>query len=389
MTRHAVLFLAGAVAASAVAASATGAHAPTVRDSAGVRIVENPSRAKAPVLFKLGATARFDVGGLEQNPDEEFNPRQGYLRGAWLSNGGLAVIDVVRIHYFDKAGKRLKIAGRAGKGPEEFTYVTSVCRTRGDTIIVSDQNARRMAVLTGTGGAVRTFLQDSLGSPSFDGCFDDGTVLFQRMIFGAPGTPTTERLARVRLDGTLVNTIGDFDAGLLDMVTQSMPTTLASGQRMYWGHPRTSEVRIFNTAGKLVSIVRSADVGGAISSDDVERRFRSTIPTNTPPAQVTERMDRMRSLPHASTWPTYRGFRVDPNGRLWIQDYASTYPSPDGWTLFDAQGRLVGRLVLPAPKQGERQLEVIGFGVDELFVRRTDEDGGAHLTAYPIVRTTP
>lgn len=381
MTRLAALF-----AAVAVASSATAAQSPKVRDSAGVHIVENPSRAKAPVVFTLGATARFDVGGLEQNPDDEFNPRQGYLRGAWLSGGGLAVIDVVRIHYFDKAAKRLRIAGRQGKGPEEFTYVTSICSTRGDSIIVNDQNSHRMAVLTGAGAAVRTFLQDSIGSPPFDGCFDDGTVLFQKSMMSAPGTPVTMRLTRVRLDGTIANPIGDFGAGTFDMVTQVSATAVARGQRVYWGIPQTSEVRILSAAGKLVGIVRSADVGAAITSEEVEQRFRATIPLNTPPAQVKERMDRMNSLPHASTWPTYRGFEVDPKGRIWIRDYSHTYPSPDGWTLFDEQGRLVGRLVIPAPKQGERPFQVIGFGVDELFVRRSDEDGGAHLTVYPIVR---
>lgn len=108
------------------------AKAPVIRDSAGVRIVENRARASAPVQFTLGTKARFDVGGLEPEPDNEFNPIQGYLRGTWLSNGGLAVIDEVRMHLFDAAGKRLAIVGRKGKGPEEVTFITSIYRTRGN-----------------------------------------------------------------------------------------------------------------------------------------------------------------------------------------------------------------------------------------------------------------
>ncbi|HLA90258.1 MAG TPA: hypothetical protein VJL28_07510 [Gemmatimonadaceae bacterium] len=384
MKNHPVLLLAGAV-----AASAAFAQAPTVRDSAGVRIVENTSRATAPVLFTLGTTARFDIGGLEQNPDDEFNSRQRNLRGAWLSNGGVAVIDGVRIHYFDKTGKRLRIVGRQGKGPEEFSDISTICRTRGDTIIVTDGNPGRMAVVSGSGAAVRTFLQDSLGSPPFDGCLDDGTVLFRPYSWRTPRSPSTARLTRRRLDGTIVNLIGDFDPGVLDYATGVVPTVAARGQRVYWGDPRTSEVRIFSVTGKLLSIIRSADVGGVLSSEDAERLFRSTFAPNTPPAIAQMRVDRMRSFLHASTWPTYREFHVDPNGRIWIEDYARTHPSADGWTLFDAQGRLVGRLVLPAPKQGERPLLVIGFGVDEMFVRRADENGAAHLTVYPIVRAAP
>lgn len=367
-------------------ASVGDAQAPVTRDSAGVRIVENASRAKAPEVFKLGSSAWLDVGGLETDPDVEFNPSQGYLRGAFLSDGGLAVIDVVRLHLFDKSGKRLKIVGRQGKGPEEFTYITSICRTRRDTLVISDQNARRVAVRAGDGTAVRTFLQDTLGSPSFSSCLDDGTIVLSKMNSSKPGSPSTRRLTRVRLDGSIVNVIGEFDAGTFDMVTQSSPTVAAQGQSIYWGDPRSSEVRIYNAAGKLTRIVRSADVGETITNEEVERRFRSTIPMNTPPAEVTARMDRMRSMPHASKWPTYLQVLVDPRGRLWLQDYVKQFPSADGWTQFDEQGRLVGRLVIPAPPKDQRAMQVISFGTNEVLVRRTDADGGAHLTVYPLVR---
>ena len=52
--------------------TATGARSPTVRDSAGVRIVENPPRATAPVRFVLDTVPRLDVGGLEDVPANEF-----------------------------------------------------------------------------------------------------------------------------------------------------------------------------------------------------------------------------------------------------------------------------------------------------------------------------
>ncbi len=377
----------GLVLACCAVAVEARAQTPVVRDSAGIRIVENRARASAPVQFTLATTARLDVGGLEDDPDVEFNPNQGYLRSAWLSNGGLAVIDEVRIHVFDPRGKRQAIVGRKGKGPEEFTYITSICRTRGDTLVANDNNSRRMAVLTGRGAAVRTFPHDTLGAPPFSGCLDDGTIVLAKNLSRAAGEPATLRLTRVRLDGTIVNRIGEFDAGTFDMVAQSAPTVVAAGQRLFWGDPRTSEIRVFSVTGKLLSIMRSADVGAAITGSEVEQRFRSTIPRNTPEAEITKRLDRMRSLPHASHWPTYREIQVDPAGQLWVQDYSKTYPSPDGWTLFDAQGVLVGRLVIPAPAEGKRPMQVIAFGINEVLVRRSDEDEGAHLTVYPLVRT--
>ena len=42
-------------------------------------------------------------------------------------------------------------------------------------------------------------------------------------------------------------------------------------------------------------------------------------------------------------------------------------------------------LTSPAPRP-HTQLQVISFGTNEVLVRRTDSDGGAHLTVYPLVR---
>jgi hypothetical protein len=152
------------------------------RDSAGVRIIENSARKDAPVRFRLGDKPLIEVGGTESNPDEEFDHKQGYLRGVRLTNGGLAVIDVSRVHYFDASGKRIRIVGRKGQGPEEFQYLTAICRTRGDTLILNDSHNRRLSILDGSGRILRTILQGDNGSAPFSFCLDDGSFLLQRMI---------------------------------------------------------------------------------------------------------------------------------------------------------------------------------------------------------------
>ena len=122
-----------------------------------MRIVQNPARARAPVVFRLGATPVIDLGGPEEPTDNEFNPSQGYLRAARLSDGGFAVIDVARVHFFDARGKRVRIVGKTGAGPAEFRYLIAICRTRGDTIVLSDSHNRRLAILDKSGTFVREF----------------------------------------------------------------------------------------------------------------------------------------------------------------------------------------------------------------------------------------
>jgi hypothetical protein len=368
----------------AVASRQAEAQRPVIRDSAGIRVVQNPARASAPVIYRLGAAPVMDVGGLEDKVEDEFNANQGYLRAVRLTGKGLAAIDVVRVHIFDAAGKRSTITGRSGAGPGEFRYITSICRTRGDTIVVNDSRNARFGVLDGKGAFVRTVIEGELGSPPFDGCFDDGTLLMRRAIYSAPGAPSKAHLTRVRLDGSVVSVIGDFDMPPFDMVTGNEPTILAAGQRVYIADGYNG-IKIYSTSGKLLSIIRTADPLLKISAADVEAQMRGSIPRNTPPGEVADRMAHMRSQPHASAWPAHRRVHVDAIGNLWVQDYVTKYPAPDTWTQFDGEGRIVGRLVIPPPdKPDEPRMNVIAFGVNEIMLRRQDEDGAAHLTIYPI-----
>ncbi|MEX2284535.1 MAG: hypothetical protein WEE89_18750 [Gemmatimonadota bacterium] len=374
--------LLGATLYAAVLPSSPAAQT-TIRDSAGIRIVQNPSRARARVVFQLGATPSYQVGGPEEPTDNEFTPNQGYLRGVRLSDNGFVAIDVVRVHFFDAAGKRVRITGRDGAGPEEFRYLTSICRTRGDTVVVSDSRNDRIGVLDRNGTIVRSFRQNELGSPPFEGCFDDGTVVLERALSTAPGASRKLRLTRVRLDGSVVNSIGDFTFPPFDF-TQNAGTVAVGQQRLYVGDGLTSEIRVYNPAGKLTSIIRSDDPPVRITAAEADARMRATIPNNTPAAQVEERMQRMRSRPRATNWPAYQRAQVDARGRLWVQDYPMKLPSPNAWTAFDAEGRLIGRLVIPPPASGARRLEIIAFGMDQILVRRRDDDGFAYLTVLPI-----
>ncbi len=366
------------------------AQHPTIRDSADVRIVANAARVSAPVAYRLGPPL-LDVGGLESDPDVEFHHDQGYLRGVRLSDGGLAVIDVARVHYFDARGKRLRIVGRAGQGAKEFLYLTAICRTHGDTIVVNDEYNRRLAVLDRAGTIVRTIARRDLGSPSDDFCFDDGSFVLQRSAVAPTAVAGPKRLTRLRTDGSVVDVLGEFPSQGFDLVSQFDAAIVAAGERLYYGDGWPSELKIYSSAGRLLSIVRSADPERRITEADVDRRLGSMVfPGMTPSqraAQISRIRARRRTSPVRTTWPAYAGVHVDAAGGLWIQDYRLSYPAPDVWTAFDRTGRLVGRLVLPIPEKDGLPLEVIGFGAGDVLVRRRDADGASHLTVYRIVRT--
>jgi len=132
------------------------AQFPRIRDSAGVHIVENSARAKAPIIFRASDKPSFDVGGLKDNLDDELDTKTyGALRSIALSNGTHVVNDVLRLRYFDAAGAQIRVSGRGGQGPGEFRGITALCHTRGDTVVTADQANGRVTIFDKSGSITR------------------------------------------------------------------------------------------------------------------------------------------------------------------------------------------------------------------------------------------
>jgi len=83
------------------------------------------------------------------------------------------------------------------------------------------------------------------------------------------------------------------------------------------------------------------------------------------------------------TWPAYGELRYDPLGRLWMEDYTKQI-STGWWTVFAASGEALGRMQLPKLANGRLPL-VVGFARDAILIRREDDDGAPHVTAYRLI----
>jgi hypothetical protein len=354
---------------------------PRSRDSAGIRIVENPSRRTAPVAFRLGQVA-FDVGGLDTNQDNEFNPRQGQMRAAVMSSGHFAVTDVNRIHIFDETGKRLRIVGRSGRGPEEFGNIVSICRARGDTLVVGDAPNGRVAILDSAGRFVRTIPTIAHGYPAFDACFDDGSFLLET-IHSTPAA-AMHLWTRVSLDGKTAIASDTVRAARYDLATEREAIAAARGSEILFSDAVESEIQVRSSAGTLVALIRTDDPPRPITDESFEAEWRKARSRRMTPAQVDEAWTRARHMPHPATWPAWGRFHVDAERRIWIQDYVmNMHITRHGWSVLSPDGRLLGRLEMPQPLPDESP-EVIGFGSDLMLLRRRDSDGALHVTGYRI-----
>jgi hypothetical protein len=351
------------------------------RDSSGIRIVENAPRASTPYRFAIALTPTFRVGGAEVDANLEFDHRQGFLRAIRLSDGRIAVTDVVRIHFFNAEGSRERVVGRAGSGPEEFRSLSAICHTRGDTIVVADEMNRRLAVLDRNGAFVRTVPLVEYSVQGSDFCFDDGSVLVSSRAPAATLRDRSMRLTRLRLDGSVLNVVGTVEIASPDPLAFSQVSVLARGKRVYLGSGEKSEVRVLAADGAPVLMVRSADARVAMAAGVLEDRIRPVTPGSARQPASKSGMPRY--------WPSYEKLSVDQEGRLWIKDVQKDRTAREQtWTAFDSTGHILGRLSIPTSADALR-FEVLGFGGAHVLVRVFGSDGAAYVHVYPLEERRP
>ena len=371
-----------------VFATALQAQVPTVRDSAGIRIVMNPALSAAKELFVLQREPSYHVGGLEDDPVKELKSNQGFLRGVFLSDGSLVVTDEWRLQFFDRQAKRVAIVGAQGGGPADFKYIVGICRTRGDTIVVHDTQNARNVIVAPSRKVVSSFPSKPDGGLTASSCFDDGTVVLTNSTYDRATGTTLRRYVRARLDGTVTNPLLSPPPARFDIVTATGEGVATGGQRFYYTAPGSSEITAYNTAGRPVLIIRHATVPEKIADAEALGRMAYVLPRDgSKPTEAyiaearAEAFKSWKARPHPEYWPAHGQIHLDGNGQLWVKQYVRTREAPNVWVAFAPDGRMIGKVVLPSGR-----VEVIGFGKASVLMRTYDEDGATHLVSHAITR---
>ena len=142
----ATIAAAGCDAARSPSRTPTGGETVTIRDSAGVEIVENHDTERARGQFwTLDPEPEFVLGGSEVRPVAGRDDRGGrilYVRGlARLVDGRIAVLSEGnhQLFIFESSGKLSKAIGGRGEGPGEFSRPVRMQYLPPDTLAVWDQ----------------------------------------------------------------------------------------------------------------------------------------------------------------------------------------------------------------------------------------------------------
>jgi hypothetical protein len=366
-----------------------------VRDSAGVRIVDNrgePGR----IGWRVSPKAAVDVGG---DPESRLFR---VMSAARLSDGRIVAANSgsSTLEVFAADGTHLQTIGRAGDGPGEFRALFWVARAAGDSILGWDSGLSRLSVFAPDGRFVRTVApRQPLGLfPQAAGVLGDGRVLIAvrdgRLTAGS-GTsvqrdsvsyvtlgPAGEVQPLARLPGTemLVSMERGFVMRPLPFGRQTVAAVHAN--RAYLGTGDRFEISAYEPGRGVRSIVRAEHAPRRVTPAEIREYQRSLVTLGAEGDARARGLDRqlLAEAPYPREMPPFTDLKVDLDGNLWVQAAASPSSPEVRWTVFAPDGRARGVVTLPG------DLSVQEIGRDWVLGLAVDQNQLQHLRVYRLER---
>lgn len=364
----------------------------TVRDSAGVRIVQNVGTAAATSGWELSRRPRFRSGWEDDEPTFEL-----LWYGAVRDDGSVVVADANgnSIYEFDPDGRLRYKLGGPGQGPGEFEHLEAVVLGGQDTIFGQD----------GFIGGLSTFASGELVSDQRVGWgwivglsllntvarTEDGAFVLTPGAFSpAPGDWewSSAPILRVSPDLEIVDTLLVVDHFLRRPRGDRNPirhlgTGGVSRSQIVYARTDQAEVRWYDLSGELIQVARWDHSFREPTADDWAAYERATRSRGSPELNE-ERLNRMladRRDDFKGVLPAFGRFLVDPAGNAWLADYTYAGESARTYSILRSDGHWLGTIEIPS---GTR---VLAVGDEYLLgVQRDDWDIQA-VVVYEIIKT--
>ena len=375
----------------------------TVRDSAGVTIVENYGTPlwQEGKAWTLREVAR--IGTVEGEPEYQFGQITNMTP---LSDGRIVVADAMahKVRFYSPAGAHLRSVGKPGSGPREFgDGALAVLRSYGDTLLVADYRNMQVHRLAPDGdwlGSFSTRPEGGYRLSNWDSS-PSGLVINIFTPLQTPDTPSSDTLDVIvvrNLDGSLGDTLGHVPtsreyrfvgekpewrryAGVPDFDLRwdgGLVTGRSDSYRLAWQDPGGTVERIVELHRAPTPFTES---DRAIFMSRLESQLKER---NVPP----EREARIKAmLVFEDQYPFYRRFMCGPRGSLWVQQVrplrhmtqeeresfgiGGLAPGVPEWDVFDREGRYLGVVEIPLGMDYILLLDDLVLGVyeDELEVQ--------------------
>lgn len=358
-----ITFMAAACRGEVAEGGAGDLPQPVVRDSSGVRIVENAEPAAAG--WRADAEPLFTVGWAPDDPT--FTWTQS---GRVLPDGGALVGDFGSgtLYRLASDGSLAATWGRKGEGPGEYQAFEAIILS-GDSILVSDGRLGRVTALSSDGEVLATHRLPGAGLNHVSSILSDGSLL----VVPGEGYSSAPEVRPEWVFETQPILAADVEAGTADTVA-----VLPHLRRWYgvrggtpgpvhvkgraggfvdgFAFARTDEAEVawYDGSGRLVQVARWAEDPVPLTTDRKTRMVRaydewyraqgadeSLIADRL--AQLEEGLER-----YEGPIPYWDSFLVDRRGNAWLREYPVIPVEPSAtWRVVTRDGVFVGRVDLP------------------------------------------
>ena len=378
------------------------------RDSAGITIVENSGEfLEGEGEWRVGEEPILSIGTFQGDSLYQLFQVQGAKR---LPDGRIALANSGsgEVRVYDDTGRFLGAHGRKGEGPGEFQRPALVGVLGSDTLVVVDNQLRRISLIHAEAGFIRsTRISDDLGGGGFPrGMFADGTVVVGGGFYfsSSSGMELSDGYSRretsylsAGLDGELVTDFGRFPGseffmqvhsqagGVISMAARLVPFGKYAMQavgpdRFYYGSGDSWEVKAYDPAGQIRRLVRLARAPLSVRDADLSAVIEEEVAEADDPSQAPEIRAGFEEMPVPDFMPAFAGIHVDALGFLWVERYRRPGDEMPIFDILNPEGALVGRASLPV---GSDILEV---GPDFVLLLQRDELGVEFLRLFELQR---
>ncbi len=417
-------FILAALVAAPVLACADGGSewAGTVRDSAGIAIVENPlegvwAPGEAPTI-----ELELDIGSAEGPAETQFGQIAPAAGIDVAENGDIYVLDmqasIVRV--FDANGTYLREMGGQGSGPGELSQALGgVLLLPGDTVLVPDVLQQRLTRYTPTGNPVASVpLPLTEGIPIRWEKTADHRIIQQQRRMQLPGMDSVTQadyLIERGADGTIRDTIMQLPTGgtinfsgegpMIRLFSPEPVWAIGTDSKVYYAINDGYSILVHSRDGVLERIIRRPFERRAVTESDQQQirdAMTDMMRDQGVPPQAVAQMGQM--LQFADYYPAFATIIGGPQGSIWVQQIRSAEEMAAGggefdiqdtgsnrFDVFDSQGRYLGVIELPQRFQPMRVVGSYVYGIwrDELdvqHVRRLRIGGTIEEVPSEIVR---
>lgn len=381
-----------------------GDSATQVRDSAGIRVVENlapPVGSRLP--WRISSEPAVTIGVREgEEPDMLYIVRDA-LR---LDDGRIVVANsgTQEMRVFDETGTHVATWGGRGEGPGEFRSLSAVEPWPGDSIAAWYGPRRGISVFDADGGFGRNFVfeRDEIAPPGKP--FNPKSIGRGGLILVSHEPHMFERV-EVQIRGpqggiraSLGTHSGDERYIANEGTTRStmFPRTFgAKAVQVAWGdlfvHASTVryEIKAFAGDGTLARIVRLDIPPRAPTQAHIDAYIEERVswyPPELAPDEAEQYVARLRreyqAVPVAEYLPAFASVVADRLDHLWVEHFEAPGEERPGslWTVFDPDGLVLGFV------RTHQDMEIYEIGEDYILGHKWDELGVEYVQVWSLQR---